>query len=258
MCTGALIAGCSTASGSLPPAEHGAHVAGPQQALAELSEAGPERFAMVTPELFRGGQPDEHDLELLRALGVTTIIDLRRERLGVRRAESAAARRLGMHFVEYPYYGVFGADVGFIHGVVSEMSSPHGGAVYIHCGDGGERTSLMVALYRVLEQGWNPAEAWEREVVDYGHHRSPVFREIELTYRELVHDHELEVQTAQRSAASRRAIAATRAAGPAGAPDHDVEAVAAGGEPAIPSAHQEPRADDRTRESGSRFGRAAP
>lgn len=187
---------------------------GAAEALVELSFAGPERFAMVTPSLYRGGQPDEHDLVLLHAVGVTTIIDLRRERLGIRRAESAVARRLGMRFVEYPYYGVFGASVQFIHGILQEMGAPRSGAVYIHCGDGGERTSLMVALHRVLAQGWDPAKAWSREALAFGHHEGPVFREIELTYREIVHEHALALQTAQRAVTSHRVLAAARAPEP--------------------------------------------
>ena len=274
VCAAALLAGCGT-SGSSTRSEHNPHFTEPDQALVELSDDGPERFAMVTPNLYRGGQPDSHDLELLRALGVTTVIDLRRERLGVRRAESAAARRLGMHFIEYPYFGVLGADFQFIDGVVHEMSAPDGGAVYIHCADGGDRTSLMVALYRVLAQGWDPADAWGQEVVDYGHHQGPVFREIELTYREAVHEHELTALAEQRSVTSRRILAATGdpTLAPAGdrkresrvvqvesveVPTRELAAPSLDTQPRPSFAHQEPRADDPHSESGPLLGHSTP
>jgi protein tyrosine/serine phosphatase len=46
------------------------------------------------------------------------------------------------------------------------------GPFLIHCKHGADRTGLMSAMYRVLEQGWTPEDALA-ELVDggYGYHR---------------------------------------------------------------------------------------
>jgi GTP:adenosylcobinamide-phosphate guanylyltransferase len=73
------------------------------------SRQGPPRFAEVADGVYRGGQPSRRDLEALHALGVKTIIDLRREDEAVSRREEAEAHQLGLTFMHFPFYGVFGA-----------------------------------------------------------------------------------------------------------------------------------------------------
>ena len=180
-------------------------------ALAQLEGgSGPERFAMVSPRLYRGGAPTPDHLALLRALGVTRIVDLRREGIGARRFERSVARRLGMELVEYPFYGVFGADPSFLDGVLRELAIDDGGAVYVHCNDGRDRTGLVVALHRVTAQGWSAEEAWEREVLAYGHRPSVFVREIALTFQDAVLDHQHRARAAQDGAARRAAVSAAR------------------------------------------------
>ena len=205
------VSGCSAglAESSQSSLEQAASLQ-PTQALSELqSEDGPPRFGMVTPGLYRGGPPDERDLVLLRALGVTKIVDLRREALYARRAERDRVRALGMAYVEYPFYGVFGADPSFLDALVAQLLDAGGGSVYVHCDNGRDRTGLAAALYRVVAQGWNPDRAWADEVEAYGERRSPVFRELELTYRDYTHLHGLRMAATRDGAARRRAITAT-------------------------------------------------
>lgn len=201
------LGGCAQQGGgaAAPPSTLPAAMV-PTEVLEQLADEGPERFAMVSPGLYRGGEPSAQDLELLRALGVTKVIDLRRERLGKRRAERAAARRLGLEYVEYPFYGVFGVDLAFLDRLLAELQPSDGGAVYVHCDDGRDRTSLVIALHRVVDHGWTPDVAWEREVLDFGHRPSVANREIELTFRDYTYEHGLRQQTAHGSAGRRQAV----------------------------------------------------
>jgi protein tyrosine/serine phosphatase len=138
-----------------------------RQALAELSGAsGPARFGVVRDGFYRGGQPTERHLPLLRELDVETIVSLRR---GHARAEAAAAERLGMRFVNLPFFGALGANPALAERIVDAIR--RGGRVYVHCRLGRDRTSLAVALYRVLVDGWDPATAWRTEAVAYGYVR---------------------------------------------------------------------------------------
>jgi protein tyrosine/serine phosphatase len=149
-----------------------------ERALAELrGPHGPVRFAVVRDGLYRGGQPTPHHLELLHALGVNTVIDLRR---GNSDAEAAAAQRLGIRLVRFPFFGIFGADHLFLANVVEAIR--HGGSVYVHCHVGRDRTSLVIALYRVLVEGWEPRLAWQKEAIAYGYVRSWWYGKIEDSY----------------------------------------------------------------------------
>jgi protein tyrosine/serine phosphatase len=176
--------------------------------MAALESSGPDRFAMVTPGLYRGGAPSADDLQLLQALGVTKIVDLRREDLGKRRAEHAAARQLGIHYVEYPFYGVFGTDTAFLDRLVAELDTGGQGAVYVHCSSGRDRTSLAVALYRVVHDGWSADLAWEREALAYGHKQTRLNRELELTFQDFAYEQTLRRQTATSSGSRVRAVSA--------------------------------------------------
>lgn len=197
------LGGCASRMEAATPPTAGLASAAVHQALAE---EGPAQFARVTPTLYRGGEPSGRDLELLRALGVTKVVDLRREGLGDRRAERAAARALGLEYVEYPFFGVFGARTDFLDALLSELGATDGGAIYVHCDDGKDRTSLAVALYRVVHEDWSPDDAWQREALEHGHRPTRLNREIELTFRDYSHEHVLRRQTAERSGPRRLSV----------------------------------------------------
>ncbi len=138
-----------------------------ESALAELSgPSGPLRFAVVRDGLYRGGQPTSHHLALLRACGVDTIVDLRLPDRALR-DEAAEAARLGLRFVSRPFTGLARVDGDFLTSVVNAIRS--GGHVYVHCNLGRDRTSLVIALSRVLLDGWAAPKAWEHEAVAYGY-----------------------------------------------------------------------------------------
>jgi protein tyrosine/serine phosphatase len=139
--------------------------------------------------LYRGGQPEELDLEHLRELGVSTIIDLRREDIGTRRSERASAEALGLQFLDFPFYGVFGAEQEFLEKILVQMARTGEGGVYVHCKNGRDRTSLLVALYRVAYQGWDIDRAWEEEVMAYDHTPTRFYRKIGSVYRELASEY---------------------------------------------------------------------
>lgn len=181
----------------------------PVEAFAALRSSGPERFAMVTPTLYRGGAPSADDLVLLRALGVTKVVDLRRESLGARRAEHAEARTLGIEYVEHPYYGVFGTDLAFLDRVLADLRSDDGGAVYVHCSSGEGRTSLVVALHRVVHEGWSAERAWEREALAYGYDATWRNRELQLTFEDYAYEQTLRRQTTIASESRVNAITAS-------------------------------------------------
>ena len=127
--------------------------------------AGPTRFAQVDDHLYRGGQPTAAQVRRLYAMGVRTIVCLRK---GGPAEEEAAARSLGMRFVRIGFSGFSIPNGRMLRRIVDRIqASPD--PVYVHCAQGRDRTSLIVALYRVWVSGWPPATAWQKEARDFGH-----------------------------------------------------------------------------------------
>ena len=149
-------------------------------------DQGPVRFSQVNERLYRGGQPSDAQLEDLKALGVTTIISLRKEDRDVTRAEENAARRLGMRFLHFPFYGIFGASRSFLERVLAELRSSENGVIYIHCKRGRDRTSVLVALHLVIDRGWTPEDAWQQAVLDYGYKPTFWYRRLGAVFDEMV------------------------------------------------------------------------
>jgi protein tyrosine/serine phosphatase len=144
---------------------------------------GPPRFAQVREGIYRGGQPSRRHLEALQGLGVRTVISLRREARRGWQEEKRHAQQLGMRWLRFPFYGVFGADAAFLQEILREMGR---GGVYIHCKHGRDRTSLLVALYRVWFEKWHPEEAWKLEVLDFGYQPSRFYRLIRRSFDRFV------------------------------------------------------------------------
>src|SRR5436190_1062197 len=82
---------------------------------------GPVRFAVVAAGIYRGGHPSATHLERLAELGVRTIISLRREDGPARRLEEARARALGLRFLHFPSYGIFGISAGTLAKILEEV-----------------------------------------------------------------------------------------------------------------------------------------
>jgi tyrosine-protein phosphatase SIW14 len=132
------------------------------------SPKGPTRFSQVTPQLYRGGLPTNDQLAQLYALGVRTVISLCDAPTLVAE-ERTRAEHLGLKFLNFPFSGLSEPDPSQLHAIVAAMQDSADGSVYVHCQQGRDRTSLVVALYRVWVDAWAPAVAWHQEADDYGH-----------------------------------------------------------------------------------------
>ncbi len=143
----------------------------------------PVRFAQVTPRLYRGGEPSPAQLAELYARGVRTVIDLRDRPVAVA-VEAEAAARLGMRHRSFPFSGFAEPDGALLRQIVAAMQEAGDGAIYVHCHAGRDRTSLVVALYRVWVEAWAPAEAWRREADAFGHGgwRHVFFRKLDRAF----------------------------------------------------------------------------
>src|SRR6202047_5493460 len=119
-------------------------------------------FGEVTPTLFRGAQPKEHGFEALAMMGVQIVVDLR----GDRDKEREEVTRLGMQYVSMSWQCSFPKDRIFAAFLTLIRANP-GKKIFVHCRVGDDRTGMMIAAYRMAEEGWTAKQAME-EMTKYG------------------------------------------------------------------------------------------
>jgi tyrosine-protein phosphatase SIW14 len=119
-------------------------------------------FAEVTPTLYRGAQPRKHAFESLAKLGIQIVVDLR----GDRDSERTEVTSLGMEYVPMHWQCSFPKDRIFAEFLTLIRSNPDK-KIFVHCRVGDDRTGMMIAAYRMAEDGWTAKQAME-EMVRYG------------------------------------------------------------------------------------------
>jgi hypothetical protein len=124
-------------------------------------------FVEITPFLFRGSVPTHEGLQALERSGVQIIVDTRVNRTGKERKE---ARKLGMQYVKISWRCPFPRDKVFARFLKVVRDNP-GKKVYVHCLLGDDRTGMMIAAYRMADEGWTAEEAM-REMRQYGFTKS--------------------------------------------------------------------------------------
>ena len=119
-------------------------------------------FAEVTPTLYRGAQPRKHGFEALGKLGIQIVVDLRGDRDGERKEVTD----LDMEYVPMHWQCSFPNDRIFADFLTLIRKNPDK-KIFVHCRVGDDRTGMMIAAYRMAEQGWTPKQAME-EMTKYG------------------------------------------------------------------------------------------
>ena len=147
------------------------------------SKSIPE-FGEVTPTFYRGGQPKEQGFEMLAKMGIQIVVDLR----GDRKSEREEVTRLGMQYVPMHWQCSFPQDKIFARFITLIRTDPRK-KIFVHCRVGDDRTGMMVAAYRIAEQGWS-AERAENEMIDFGFnslHRHLICLRLESYERDFPH-----------------------------------------------------------------------
>ncbi len=149
-----------TQSGSVNPAQKSAHYG---QQHGDLPN-----FHAVHPYLYRGGEPTKAGLRKLKEMGIATIIDLRGSPEQVYN-EEREAKTIGMKTINLPMSSQAPTKQQvetFISQVESAAKGQNGGAVFVHCAHGSDRTGCMIGIWRVTHEGWTYDQAY-REMRKY-------------------------------------------------------------------------------------------
>ena len=115
-------------------------------------------FHRVSENLYRGGQPTVEGVKKLAQMGIKTIINFRDARVSLRR-EQQAAEANGIRFINLHLSNWFAARDEEIHKIIDVITNPEHQPVFIHCKRGADRTGTVVAVYRMLHEGWTAAQA---------------------------------------------------------------------------------------------------
>jgi tyrosine-protein phosphatase SIW14 len=153
------VAAQETARAATPPSR-----SLPRSIAQKLPVAGVPNFGTVTPALYRGGQPTKKGFESLSKMGVGIVVDLREGNEGNREEKEVTA--LGMKFVGIPWHCTDPKDDYFAKFLTVIRDNPDK-KVFVHCHVGIDRTGMMIASYRMAEQGWTAEEAL-REMQAFG------------------------------------------------------------------------------------------
>jgi tyrosine-protein phosphatase SIW14 len=119
-------------------------------------------FGEATPTLYRGGQPSKRGFRILANKGINIVVDLR----GSRDSERKIVTDLGMQYVALPWRCSFPKDKTFAEFLTLLRKNP-GKKIFVHCRLGDDRTSMMIASYRMAQEGWS-AEKAEKEMEKFG------------------------------------------------------------------------------------------
>jgi protein tyrosine/serine phosphatase len=167
--------------GLVPLSASAADAPAPLPAAARSSEhlyhlKGLANVGRVAPGIYRGAQPGRDGFATLRAMGVKTVIDLRTTEKDDEQAFVTAA---GMRAVSMPIAMSRDGLQAKVDRVVALMADPANQPVYVHCRHGQDRTGIVVATYRMKEQGWSLADA-EAEMQAFG------FNDVWFNFREFI------------------------------------------------------------------------
>ena len=135
-----------------------------------LEKAGLPNLHRVNAGYFRGAQPSADGMRELARMNVKTVVNLRA--VNSDRDEIGDATLAYEHISFKAWHAEDEDVVRFLRIVTDPGRKP----VFVHCQHGADRTGMMVAAYRMIEQGWNSEDA-AKETHNFGFHT--VFTEIQ-------------------------------------------------------------------------------
>jgi protein tyrosine/serine phosphatase len=134
-------------------------IAGAQEKLhAPAATTTIKNFGKVDDNYYRGSQPSEVQMEELKRRGVKTIIDLRKDKLASAADWASGADLQYFNITMKPSKAATDEQTAYF---LSLVNDPKNWPVYVHCKGGRHRTGALTAVYRITQDGWTAAQAWE-------------------------------------------------------------------------------------------------
>jgi protein tyrosine phosphatase (PTP) superfamily phosphohydrolase (DUF442 family) len=125
----------------------------------------------VEDGFYRGAQPTADGFKELAGLGVKTVLDVSGG------GDEALLKGGTLKLVHLPM-NAFGLRDDRVLEALRVMADPSNRPLMVHCQHGADRTGALVALYRVVVQGWTKERAVE-EMNRGGYHHSSLWRNLD-------------------------------------------------------------------------------
>src|SRR5262245_9585355 len=150
-----------------------ASAAGPAERPAEWAIAvdgtSVQNLYKIEDGLYRGAQPTSDGFRELTALGVKTVL-----RVSGGAGDDALIPKDSLKLFHVPMHAWSLRDDRVLE-ALRVMTDPANRPLIIHCQHGADRTGALVALYRVVVQGWTKEKAVE-EMTQGGYHHNSLWR----------------------------------------------------------------------------------
>jgi protein tyrosine/serine phosphatase len=161
-CSALLVGTAAAAELATPPPPAAAR---PAQWAEPITLEGVPNLHRITPMLFRSEQPTALGMRNLEKLGIRTVINLRAFNDDEDEVRGTSLRTQRTKILTWH------VDDNHVVEVMRLLKDTQNGPFLIHCQHGADRTGLMSAMYRILEQNWTPDEAL-KELTEggYGYH----------------------------------------------------------------------------------------
>jgi len=164
-----FFAGSATVDATNPQTKQETQTPAVREIGRKLDAKGVPNFGEVTPNLYRGGLLNGEGLKALKELGINVIVDTHDND----HSEERQAQSLGMKYVAIPWHCPWPRDEVFAK-FLKVVHDNQRKKIFVHCRLGDDRTGMMVAAYRMAEEGWTADEAMN-EMRSFGFTRSHHF-----------------------------------------------------------------------------------
>lgn len=125
-----------------------------------------KNFYQVSPDIYRSGQPKKAQMAELEKRGFKSVLNLRSLN---NNNDEAVATNLGLFNTKMSAGSINDQQMLEALKIIHDAPKP----LLIHCWHGSDRTGAVIAMYRIVFQGW-PKQAAIDELMQpqFGHHKT--------------------------------------------------------------------------------------
>jgi protein tyrosine phosphatase (PTP) superfamily phosphohydrolase (DUF442 family) len=157
---------------SVQAAPDPAFVSRPAEWAAPVPGTSVANLYRIEDGLYRAAQPTAAGFADLSGLGVHSVLDV-----AGGAGDDALVPKDSIRLFHVPM-SAWGLHDDLVLSALRVMADPGNRPLLIHCQHGADRTGAMVALYRVVVQGWSKADAI-REMNEGGYHHSFLWKSLD-------------------------------------------------------------------------------
>jgi len=140
-----VIAGCDGKTGTTQSSQ--------VTTATKIERSGCGNLYQVSETLYRGQQPTKEGFKELEKLGIKTVVNLRNLHSD---RDKLKGTSLGYEHIDMEAWD---PKLEQVEAFLKIVTDPEKQPVFVHCQHGSDRTGTMVAVYRIVVEGWDTEKA---------------------------------------------------------------------------------------------------